>query len=75
MDPVTSLSQLLVSLGYGAFVPVLLAIIGLFSAVSTVYKPTWPGASTVHTLALLTGHAVPAVVPASVFPETTTKGT
>lgn len=52
------------SMGLGAYVPVVLSVIGLFSAISTVYPPTWPGAGFVHTIALLFGKATP-VVPAS----------
>lgn len=59
MDP-TTLSALMTQLGWGAYVPVVLAVIGLFSAISTVYRPTWPGASVVHKIALLFGHAKPA---------------
>ena len=55
------LATMLQTLGYGAYVPVALALIGLFSAVSTIYPPTAPGAAGVHKLALLFGRAAPAV--------------
>ena len=59
MDPAT-LAALMQSLGWGAYVPVALALIGLFSAIATVYPPTAPGAAVVHKLALLIGRAKPA---------------
>lgn len=61
MDPVSALDAGLTSLGYGAYVPVVLAVVGLFSAISTVYPATWPGSKVVHTIALLKGNAKPAV--------------
>jgi len=61
------LTAMLQALGWGAYVPVALALIGLFSAVSTIYPPTAPGAVVVHKLALLFGRAAPAV------PASTTK--
>ena len=68
MDP-TTLASLLASLGYGAYVPVLLAAIGLFSAISTVYPPTWPAAAAIHKGALLLGHATPATPAGSATPS------
>jgi hypothetical protein len=58
MDPAT-LAGLLTQFGYGAYVPVVLALIGLASAISTVYPPNAPGAVIVRALALLFGHAKP----------------
>lgn len=60
MDPSQTIADVLTSLGYGAYVPVALAVIGLFSAVAAVWPPTWRGAATIHRLALLVGHAKPA---------------
>lgn len=61
MDPLTlQLTQFLISAGYAAYVPLLLAFIGLFSVVATVYPTTWKGAAAVHKLALLLGNAKPA---------------
>lgn len=57
MDPVTLLDGTLVSLGYGAYVPVVLAVVGLFSAISVAYPPTWKGAATIRALALILGKA------------------
>lgn len=61
MDPVTAATTTLQALGYGAYVPIILAVVGLFSAVSTIYPATWPGAAAVHKAALLIGNAKPAV--------------
>jgi hypothetical protein len=59
MDP-TTLAALLAQCGYGAYVPVVLAVIGLASAIATVYPPNWPGAPIVRGVAMLFGHAKPA---------------
>lgn len=61
MNPVTEIDMGLTVLGYGAYVPIVLAVVGLFSAIATVYPATWPGAGTVHKLALLVGNASPEV--------------
>ena len=60
MDPTNLLVSITTQLGYGAYVPVLLSVVGLFSAVAAVYPPTWKGAATIHKLALLVGNAKPA---------------
>lgn len=59
MDP--TLQSVLTGLGFGQYVAVIAAIIGLFSAISTIYPATWPGAKAVHWLALLKGNAAPAI--------------
>lgn len=61
-------------LGAGAYIPVAFAVIGLFSAVATVYPQTWPGASIVHSIALLFGKATPATPAGSQIISTTTVG-
>lgn len=55
----TTITTLLTSLGYAGWVPVVLAGVGFFSAVATIYPPTWPGSATIHKLALLLGNAKP----------------
>ncbi len=57
-DPVATL---LSSLGYGKYVVLWLALVGTFSHLAPFYPPTWPGAALVRSLALLVGHAKPAV--------------
>jgi hypothetical protein len=64
MDPVTVIDTVLNSLGYGQYIVVISAVVGLASAVSSVYPPTWKGAGAVHKVALLVGNAKPAT-PAS----------
>lgn len=49
------------ALGEGAYIPVVLAVIGAASAISTVYPANWPGAVWVHKFALLVRNAAPAV--------------
>ncbi len=61
MDPSQLISTIMLSLGYGAYVPLVLAIVGAFSTIATVYPPNWPGASLVHKGALLFNKAAPAV--------------
>jgi len=56
-QPIVTMMQ---TLGWGAYVPMVLAVIGAFSLIATVYPPTWPGAAVVHKLALLFGNAKPA---------------
>jgi hypothetical protein len=63
----TLVAQGMVALGLGAYVPLVLAVIGLASVVSTVYPQTWAGALAVHKIALLIGKASPAA-PASEVP-------
>jgi hypothetical protein len=60
MNDPTLLAQALTALGLGAYLPVALALIGLASAIATVYPPSWPGAAMLHKLALLFGRAAPA---------------
>jgi hypothetical protein len=60
MDPQT-LAAILASCGLGAYVPLVFALIGVASAVSVIYPPTWPGAAYVHKAALLIRNASPAV--------------
>jgi hypothetical protein len=60
MNDPTLLAQALNALGLGAYLPVALALIGLASAIATVYPPSWPGAAVLHKLALLFGRAAPA---------------
>lgn len=60
MDTISLVEAGLTALGWGAYVPVAFAVVGLFSAVSTVYPSTWPGAAVVHSIALLKGNASPA---------------
>lgn len=57
------LVPLLAALGYTSYVPIILAVIGLFSAISTVYPHDWPYASVIHTMALLLGKATPVPIP------------
>lgn len=57
MDPITLLDGALVSMGYGAWVPAVLSIVGLFSAISAVYPASWKGAATIRALALIIGKA------------------
>lgn len=72
MDPITtSLEALMTSLGYGAYIPVLFAVVGLASAIATIYPQTWPGAGVIHSIALMIGKAKPAS-PASAVPTLTT---
>lgn len=59
MDP--TIVAVMTQLGWAQYVPVVLALIGLASAVSAVWPPTWPGAAMIHKIALLVGHARPAV--------------
>ena len=59
MEPVSIITVMLTSMGYGAVVPVLLAGVGLFSALSVVYPAGWRGAATIQKLALLVGNAKP----------------
>lgn len=73
MDPVTIVDQTLISLGYGVYVPVVLAAVGFFSAVATVYPNTWKGAGTIHKMALLLKNASPATP--AVAPATTVVNT
>lgn len=61
MDPTTLIMAFMTQMGWGVYIPLVLAIIGLFSAISTVYPATWPGANVVHKLAGLIGNAKPAV--------------
>lgn len=63
MEISQAVSTLLTTLGYGSWIPVILAGVGFFSAVATVYPTTWPGASALHKAALLFGNAKPAVTP------------
>jgi hypothetical protein len=60
MNDPSLLVQALNALGLGAYVPVALALIGLASAIATVYPPAWPGAAVLHKAALLLGRAAPA---------------
>ncbi|MBN9507640.1 MAG: hypothetical protein J0I21_00845 [Alphaproteobacteria bacterium] len=60
MNDPSLLVQALNALGLGAYVPVALALIGLASAIATVYPPAWPGAAMLHRIALLFGRAAPA---------------
>jgi len=69
LDP-TTLTSFMAALGYGAYIPVALAIVGLFSAIATVYPATAPGAKIVHTIALLIGKASPAVPASNTTTET-----
>jgi hypothetical protein len=69
----TLIVQLLTSLGEGAYIPVVLTVIGAASALSTVYPSTWKGAAIVHKVALLFGRAAPAV-PASAPATSATTG-
>lgn len=62
----TLVTQALDSLGYGAYVPAVLSVVGAFSAVAAVYPANWKGAATIHKLALLVGNAKPAVPAVSV---------
>lgn len=64
------ITSLLTSLGLAAWIPVVLGIVGLASAISTIYPTTWLGASWVHKLALLVGNAKPLITVGSV-PTTT----
>jgi hypothetical protein len=57
MEPVSLVTTILTAMGYGAWVPVILAGIGFFSAVSTVYPATWVGAGVVKKMALVAGQA------------------
>lgn len=66
MDNTTFAVQFLNYIGEGAYVPVLLAGIGAFSTIATVYPANWYGAATVHKLALMIGNAKPAVPATSV---------
>lgn len=59
MTAVNAFDGLLSSLGYGAYIPVVLSAVGLFSAVATVYPTNWKGAAIIHKLALLIGNAKP----------------
>ncbi len=62
MDPVTTTVEAgLTAAGYGAYIPLALAVIGAASMIATVYPPTWPGAKILHTFALLKGNAKPAI--------------
>jgi hypothetical protein len=67
MDPAT-LTLAMDQLGWGAYVPLVLALIGLFSIISTVYPASAPGAAIVHRLALLIGNARPATAAATAAP-------
>jgi len=55
----TTITTLLTAMGYAGYVPVILAAVGFFSAVATVYPPAMPGSVTIHKLALLFGNAKP----------------
>ncbi len=67
MDPVTTVDTILNVLGYGKYVVLVSAVVGAFSALSTVYNPAWRGAATIHRLALLVGNAKPEVPAASII--------
>jgi hypothetical protein len=60
MSPIDAVDSLMVVLGYGKIVPIVLAGVGFFSAVATVYPTEWPGAAIIHKCALLVGKAAPA---------------
>lgn len=70
MTPIAAISETLTSMGYAGYIPVLLAVIGLFSAISTRYPATWKGAATIHAMALLFGNAAPATPAASTTSDT-----
>ena len=54
------LSMLLTAMGDAQYIPVAAGVIGLASAVATIYPPTWKGAAILHKFALLVGNAAPA---------------
>jgi hypothetical protein len=60
-NPSDVITIILTSLGYGNLVPLILSIVGLFSAVAIIYPPSWRGAEFIHTMALLRGNATPLV--------------
>lgn len=68
MDPTAALVGFLQYMGWGVYVPVVLAGIGFFSVVAPFYPSTWPGAAVVHKLALLVGRATPAVPAGATVP-------
>lgn len=56
-----NIQNAMTSLGYGQYIAVALALVGLASTIAPIYPVNWPGAKILHWLALLKGNAAPAV--------------